>query len=169
MKRIGGKFLFIIPGFLFLMVISCGTNRSTRGGAEAQNIENLIEGREFEITNEWLMPLGGSMVNLIGNDNYIRVKGDSLDVFLPYYGVRHSGGGYGAEGGIRYEGVPENLSITHDEKRNNYMLKFEGDHESENLRFMITIFTNGDTHTSVTSSQRASISYRGELRPLKEE
>lgn len=168
-KGIGGKSLFIITGFLLVVVLSCGTNRSARGGAEAQNFENLVEGREFEITNEWAMPLGGNMINLIGNDNFIRVDGDSLNIFLPYFGVRHSGGGYGSEGGIRYEGVPKNLSITYDEKRNNYMLQFEGNHDSENFRFMVTIFPNGDTNTSVNSSQRGSISYRGELRPLKKE
>ncbi|UJH91602.1 DUF4251 domain-containing protein [Antarcticibacterium sp. 1MA-6-2] len=142
--------------------MACGTSRSTGESNGSGDFEDLITKREFEIENEWLMPLGGSMVNLIGNANYIRVKGDSVDVFLPYYGVRHSGGGYGSEGGIRYEGVPKNFNITHNEQKNNYMLKFEGNHESENLQFMITIFPNGDTNTSVNSSQRASISYRGD-------
>lgn len=168
-KEIGGKFFVLIVGLFLILLTSCGTNRAAENNPNNSNVDNLIKSGKFEIVHEWAMPLGGNMINLIGNPNFIRLKEDSLDVFLPYFGVRHSGGGYGSEGGIKYEGPAKNLSITHDDRRNTYMMKFEGNQDSENLRFMVTIFPNGETNTSVNSSQRNTISYRGKLRPIKEE
>lgn len=162
----------LLAAFILLLVLACGGVKKS-GSAEAvkefQALSELVNSREFEIENEWLMPLGGSMVNLIGNPNYIRFKGDSVEVFLPYYGVRHSGGGYGRDGGIHYKGPAKNLNITEDTAKNNILVNFEGKQAAENLEFFITLFPGGSATTSVRSSQRESISYRGDVRDLPEE
>lgn len=165
---IGVKLL--VP-FILLLTIACGGVKNS-GSAESQKdfqeLSELVNSREFEIENEWLSPLGGSMINLIGNPNYIRFKGDSVDVFLPYYGVRQSGGGYGRNGGIIYKGPAENLNITEDAAKNNILLNFEGRENNENLEFFITFFPGGSATTSVSSSQRQSISYRGDVKAWQE-
>lgn len=160
--------IFLLLSMMFFLV-SCGTGRNT---GRAMNIENydqlaeVVDSGQFAIQNSWAMPLGGNQIDLIGNPNFIRFEGDSVDVFLPYFGVRHSGGTYGrGEGGIEYEGPMKRFSASKNEAKN-IILKFEGDHNTENLDFTITLYPSGKTHTSVTSSQRHSISYRGELKEL---
>ena len=155
-------------GMFFL--ISCGGGKMS----DAERIENmaevksLVESRHFEIENQWANPLGGSQINLIGNINYIRFKGDSVEVYLPYFGVRHSGGGYGTEGGIKFEGPLENLIISENLSKKNISLEFQGKQGNESLDFNISLYSNGNSTTSVNSSQRSSISYRGTFRELKE-
>ncbi|MFN4764014.1 DUF4251 domain-containing protein [Gillisia sp. Q332] len=170
-KKFSMVFKLLVP-FILLLVLACGGVKNS-GSAEAvkdfQELSELVNSREFEIENEWLSPLGGSMINLIGNPNYIRFKGDSVAVFLPYYGVRHSGGGYGRDGGITYKGPAKNLNITEDKGRKNILLNFEGKENNENLEFFITLFPGGSATTSVSSSQRQSISYRGKVKALPEE
>ncbi|CAM4367240.1 DUF4251 domain-containing protein [Gillisia limnaea] len=171
-KQRFGMGVKLLAPFIVLFILACGGTKKS-GSEEAtkdfQKLSELVNNREFEIENEWLTPLGGPAINLIGNPNYIRFEGDSVDVFLPYYGVRHSGGGYGTNGGIKYKGPAKNLNISKDPAKNSILLNFEGNDGNENLEFFITLFQGGSATTSVSSSQRESISYRGDVKALPEE
>ena len=162
--------LFI--GIVLITLVSCGIGRNVSDRLEINDyreLEELVKTGEFGVEHEWALPLRGSMVNLIGNPNYIRFENDSVSVYLPYYGVRHSGGGYGSEGGIKFEGIPENFEVIEGEEDGKIIVEFEADQGSENLDFRLTLFDNGNATTSVTSSQRDAISYRGKLAALPEE
>lgn len=156
---------------LFLMT-SCGTGKSS-GVVQVKDyneLRELINNQGIEIEQQWAYPLSGDMVNLIGNPNFIRFKNDSVDLFLPYFGVRHSGGNYGGrDGGIKYEGIAEELKITEAEKDSKITIEFEAEEGTENYDFRITLFSNGNTSTSVTSSERNAITYKGIVKKLPEE
>lgn len=166
MKR--AKFGILALCLIFLS-IACGSTKGSGDSAEYNELAQLVNSREFQIENDWAMPLRGSMINLIGNPNLIRFKGDSVEVYLPYFGVRQSGGGYGTEGGIKFEGLVENFNIKEEKDKNRLIVKFDGNQDSEDLDFTVTFYSNGDTNTSVNSSQRDGISYRGKVEALPEE
>jgi len=154
---------------LILMTMSCGSTKNTRSSIDLKNFEQLrelVNSREFEIENDWAVPLRSTTINLIGNSNFIRFKGDSVEVFLPYFGVRHSGGGYGTSGGIEYEGPAQHFYIGENIAKNNILIKFEGRQGSEHLQFIITLFQKGNASTSVNSSERDPISYWGNVRAM---
>lgn len=153
---------------VLLLIYSCGSSQNADKIQEYDELLDLVNSREFMVENEWLQPLTGSRVNLIGNTNYMRFKNDRVDLFLPYYGERHSGGAYDREGGIEYEGPLKNLEIEENPDGRKIQMSFEGQQGSENLWFSLTMFPNGKVDTSVRSSQRNSISYDGELKPLPE-
>lgn len=153
----------------FLVLTACGSGRNsndTEADIESfRELRELVNSRNFEIENEWAMPLRGNRINLIGNPNHIRFEGDSVDIYLPYFGVRQSGGGYGrTDGGIIYKGTVENLDVVENAERRNLVLKFRGERGSEDLQFFITLFPNGRTNTNVSSSQRDAISYMGSIK-----
>lgn len=154
---------------LLIFFVSCGSSRDSGIPQNYEELTSLVNTRDFEIQNEWANPLAGSMINLLGNPNYIRFKGDSVDVFLPYFGVRHTGGGYNKEGGFKFKGPVENLSIVEEDDRNRIMLRFDGEMGTEDLNFLITLYQDGSANTSVNSSHRNMISYRGDLRKIMEE
>lgn len=153
-------------GILFLtlfLVMGCGTPRqTTQDPQNFDELRNLVNTREFAIEFQWAQPQGGGMIDLMSNPNHIRFKGEEVDIFLPYFGVRHSGGGYGNNtGGIKYQGNVSNLNITEDISKKNILLNFEGRHDSELLVFNVTLYENGKAHASVSSSERTNISYQG--------
>ena len=158
-------FLALLPGILFIFLSSCGSGQSAaEQQQEFQELAELVESRQFEIVNDWALPLRGSRVNLIGNTNFIRFEGDSINAQLPFYGVRHSGGGYSSGyGGFEFEGIPENLQIEHNREDGKIVIAFEANDENENMNFNIILYSNGTARTSVTSSQRDSMSYQGEV------
>ncbi|MGB8703463.1 MAG: DUF4251 domain-containing protein [Gillisia sp.] len=165
-RRIINYFLSLL---VLVMVLSCGS--ATTSSQDAGQVSELLNSRHFEIENNWTLPLSGNRINLIGNPNHIRVMGDSVDVFLPYFGVRHSGGGYNSENGIVYKGIARDFNIVAHDTKNIYDLSFKGSQGGESLNFFITVYSNGNTNTSVNSSQRQSISYTGKIKdlPRKEE
>ncbi|MFZ0491325.1 MAG: DUF4251 domain-containing protein [Salegentibacter sp.] len=163
-------FILLSSALVLFFLQSCGGGQGTTYNQPKNydELDQLVENRHFEVENQWTMPLGGSRIDLIGNTNFIRFKGDSVNLFLPYFGVRHSGGGYGDEGGIKYEGIAEDLKVEKNPDQKKIVLKFGGEQGSENLDFYVTLFSNGNTNTSVTSSQRATISYQGHVSAIPE-
>lgn len=161
MKNYSSPLIIII---LLCLLIACGSaNRNASDSLEYREMVEMVHDQNFEIENHWANPIRYDRMNLIGNPNYIRFKGDSVDVFLPYFGVRHSGGGYGSDGPIIYEGLMENLRIEENTRRGHVKMSFEGNRKTENMQFDITIYPNGKTTTDIGSSQRDRITYDGEI------
>lgn len=161
----------LLTGLFLILLYSCGGGQSAaEQQQEFHELDELIEAREFEIVNDWALPLRGNRVNLIGNTNFIRFEDDSVTVQLPFYGVRHSGGGYNSGyGGFEFEGIPENLQIQQDRENDKINIAFEANDGTENLNFHIILYPNGNARTSVTSSQRDSMSYQGQVGPYEED
>jgi hypothetical protein len=164
MKALKNYYLILSMPVIIFLFTDCGSSREA-GIEDMAELKTIVEGRDFEIQNEWAEPIVGSSINLIGNPNYIRFEGDSVEMALPYFGERHSGGAYSREGGIHFDGPARNFSIT--ERSNNLIIEFEGQQNSESYNFLLTVFPNGKVTTSVNSSQRSSITYRGEIQSQK--
>ncbi|WBL27354.1 DUF4251 domain-containing protein [Zunongwangia sp. HGR-M22] len=185
MKRLNIKLPVKIVGCIIVLlgILSCGSSASTVD--EVKNYEDLklfAQKKEFEIENRWANPMRANTVsfinhpnfnsgtiNLNGNANFIRFKGDSIDVFLPYFGVRQISGGYNDRGAIKFEGIPEDLEITENEDKKYVRFEFTANDDSEHYQFYITLYSNGNTNTSVNSSQRDNISYTGKFSKLSSE
>ncbi|MFI2744323.1 DUF4251 domain-containing protein [Zhouia sp. PK063] len=156
-------YIFILSSF----IISCGELKNTAEKPNYTTTVKLVNSKNFEIEQQWLFPLGGNRVNLIGNPNFIKFNKDSVDIYLPYYGVRQMGGGFSSNSGIEFKGIPKELKITPNDSKQKIDIFFKGYQDSELLTFNITVFSNLKTSTSVTSSQRNAISYTGELKALQ--
>ena len=148
---------------LLIFFESCG---SSKDATKVENTKQLIESREFEIEHDWANPMNGGRVNLIGNPNFIRFKKDSVNLFLPFFGERFSGGGYNDEGGIKYNGPLNDLEVRTDSK-NTQIIEFTAKQNTENLNFTINIYPEGKVDTKVNSSYRSFISYQGEIGELE--
>ena len=161
--------LFVLACLSFVM--ACGTQDGIRGENpdDFEELKMLISSGDYSIENQWAIPQNGTMVDLVGNFNFIRFRGDSVSLFLPYFGVRHTSVNYGgSDGGIRYEGLVNELGISEDTEKERILVDFEGSQGSENYDFRIILFSNGNSNTHVNSSARNSISYRGTVRSLPE-
>ncbi|MBZ9729708.1 DUF4251 domain-containing protein [Salegentibacter sp. JZCK2] len=156
------RYLYII--ITLFLIHSCGSSAYT---AKIASINSLIESLEFEIEHDWVSPLGGPRIYIMDNPNFIRFKNDSVNLFLPFFGERFSGGGYNNQGGIVYEGPLNNFEIL-DGDKNTRIIKFRTKQSSETLDFSINIFPEGNVTTRVNSTERSFISYQGRIKELEE-
>ena len=170
MSREGAKISYlksIVKLLLIFVLASCGGSK-TVDEKDYREFRELVSSKEFEIENQWAIPLGGGNINLIGNPNFIKFENDSVDVFLPYFGVRQSGANYGSsEGGIKYNGVLSNFQMNENSRKGSIELEFEAEEDGENYSFAIDLFPNGKARTRVISNERTSISYEGQFSRLE--
>ncbi|MDN3594054.1 DUF4251 domain-containing protein [Zunongwangia endophytica] len=185
MKRLKIKLIkrLLVSFAVSFGILSCGSSSSAVEGVNNfEDLKSFAQNREFEIENRWANPMRANTVsfinhpnfnsgtiNLIGNANFIRFKGDSINVFLPYFGVRQMSGGYNDRGAIKFEGVPEDFEIIENEDKKYVRYEFTANDDSEQYQFYVTLYPNGNTNTSVNSSQRDNISYTGKFSKLSSE
>src|SRR5690606_27654073 len=142
--------------FLFVLSLLCifTACKSTNAGDDLEGfntIKEIVNNRNFEMRFQWAQPQRGGMIDLISNPNEFRMYEDEVDIYLPYFGVRHRGGAYNQnKGGISYQGNISNLQINEDVGRRNIVLSFEAKEDTEQLFFILTIFENGNTQVSVS-------------------
>jgi len=163
------KILITVITLLVLCLVgSCRSTKTKEAQAfELEEISNLVNDKTFEIENMWAFPLRGSRIDLIGNPNFLRIKGDSANVNLPYFGVRQFGGGYGDRGGIIFNDAIKDVKIEEGKNGKSLIMNFKANQGNEDLQFYITIFPNNRTDISVNSSQRDAISYQGTIKSYK--
>jgi hypothetical protein len=150
--------------------------------AEARQTRDLIENRNYELTMTWATPLATNAMNQISNANmlpmdsrtgrinlqgtssYIRTKGDSLEVYLPYFGTRQLSITPGdTSGTIQFEGLPERYEAVYNEKKQFTDISFRMKDRTEQYDVNIRVFGNRSANVSVNSTHRNSIRYTGIL------
>lgn len=162
-----------------LVLIGCGSTKEVVTKEDLSRVNGLIANDEFTIESNWAYPqnadvvrvnrilnpnnMGGD-INLVGNVNHFKKIGDSLSIYLPYYGVRQNGGGYNASDvGIKFDGTPKKAEYSFNEKKGMHQYEFVVDHNTENLQVYVQIFPKLSTVIRINSSHRTSISYRGKV------
>lgn len=181
------RFVFLVS--MIFVLFSCASSKNTTQ-AEIDNLNALIESKTFEIEAEWaepmvtntmaqianagLLPIGSNAgnINLTGNSNFFRMKGDTVAAYLPYFGERQAGGAYGGRDiGIEFEGVPEDLVISED-KENSHKISFkikDKNTTTENYNVIVRVYPSLSSTIYVNSTQKNSIRYRGKVQKTSEE
>lgn len=169
--------------FLCFLTISCTSSKKAyTPTAKSKALDALVSDRHFivkitsaapqvtssmlSIANSGLLGPGNtiSSISLTGNGNHITIKGDSIVMDLPYYGERQMGGGYTSESGIKFNGIPEELSFSKNKQNQRHTINFKVRGEgTEYFTVNTQLFPSYKTTITVTSSQRNSIGYSGQV------
>ncbi|MFQ6600066.1 DUF4251 domain-containing protein [Flavobacterium sp. C3NV] len=131
---------------------------------QQKEIETLINSKSFVFEAQKVNPQGGRVIILDYNTYFLKFNTEKTTSDLPFFG-RAFNVAYGGDGGIKFEGVPENIKI--EKKKKSYILKatVKGKDDVYNLTF--SIFLNGGATLFVNSNNKASISYDGEIKAPK--
>ena len=174
--------LFVLVGF----AIGCKAPETAVSQANIDALDNMITNKNFEFRAEWAQPLvttslnglvnsgllppGSSInrINLQGNSNFLRMEGDRVWADLPYYGERQAGGAYARATGIEFDGIPTDLEITENEKKQSYLIRFDIRNKAEAYQVSLELFPNLSGTISVNSTQRLNIRYSGTVLELEE-
>ena len=173
---------------LLAVIWSCGSSQKTAASAiQSQVLEQMVEQKSFQIESEWAQPLNtkamnsiassglllpgnsGSNISLIANPNYLKVMGDTVAAYLPYFGERQLTARYGVGNAIEFKGIPDKLKISQNSKKKNYTILFTIKENTEVYQVTITLFNSLSSHISINSSQRNVIRYIGKVSELPKE
>jgi hypothetical protein len=126
-----------------------------------KEIQILIDSKNFVFEAQKVMPQGGRLLNLDYNTYFLKFNETRTTCDLPFFGRGFSVPYGGGDGGIKFEGVPENIKIEKKKKSYNIKATVKGKDDVYNL--FLTVFFDGGASLSVNSNNRSSISYDGEI------
>jgi hypothetical protein len=167
-----------------LLFQGCGSI-SKKTLVETEALDDLVASKKFEIVSDWALPLATNSLNsisnagllppgssanrisLVGNPNFLKVQGDSIAAYLPYFGEQQMGAGYNSEGGaVQFRGVPISYEAIKDKKRQRYEINFRMRKNTESYTVNLLLYPNMASVISVISTHRFTIRYEGRVAPL---
>ncbi|MBO9583884.1 MAG: DUF4251 domain-containing protein [Flavobacterium sp.] len=161
MKTTLSVFLLLINVVSFSVSAQEKSKKELKQERELQKqneIKTLIDSQNFVFEAQKATPQGGRLIQLDYNTYFLKFKADSTTCDLPFFG-RGYNVAYNGDGGIKFEGKPENVRI--ETKKNNTILKATVRGKSDVYDLLFSIFYNGNTTLSVSSNNRGPISYDG--------
>ncbi|TDP02159.1 DUF4251 domain-containing protein [Flavobacterium sp. 245] len=160
--------LFVFVSFLsFSAIAQEKTKKELKAEQELKKqkeIEALIDSKNFVFEAQKASPQGGRLLNLDYNTYFLKFNETKTTCDLPFFGRAYNPA-YGGDGGIKFEGVPENIKIEKGKKKTIVRATIKGKDDVFDL--LLTVFFNGDASLSVNSNNRAAISYDGEVEAPK--
>ena len=163
-KTVIMKYLASFAAMALLLVSGCGTTRLTSQEklAEKQRVAQLVrerlDARSFQVDFDYVIPFRGSGKSLTSRYS-ITVDGNTLDSYLPYFGVAQSLP-YGGGKGLIFK---EEIGEYSDEmvKKDRRVIRFSVNNQEDILVYILTVFDNGKADLDVHSFNRDDISFRG--------
>ncbi|MCH4554092.1 MULTISPECIES: DUF4251 domain-containing protein [Aestuariibaculum] len=181
------KALTFVLSLFTLTLISCGSTQTAATPAEIEALKKLVDSKTFYIESDWAYPQitaamsqvlnsplmqpgsGGGGVNLIGNSNFLKLEGDSITSYLPYFGERRMGAAYGGtDNSIEFKGLVEDYRVKAN-KHSGYTINFDAKSNNENFTVSVDLFPNMKSSMTLTGNTRTPIQYTGKVSAKKEE
>jgi len=148
---------------LFVVIATaCGVTRKTpqEQQAEARRIQEILDSRNYTIDINFMIPLRTSGKAVTAHS--IKVHGDTLSSYLPYFGEARMvpyGGGKGLNFQEKIDSYSDSGSSS--EKRT---IKIGVKNEEDSYVYTLTVFDSGDADLFVHCINRDDITYRGALK-----
>lgn len=129
--------------------------------------EGLIDSKNFVFDAERVTPMGYRTIILDYNLYTIKVNKENVVCDLPYFGRGYNVAYGSSDGGMKFDGKPENITI--EKKKKGYNVKMTVKGQNDVYVLLFSVFYDGGTTVSINSNNRGVISYDGKIRPPKTE
>lgn len=132
--------------------------KQEREQKQQNEIRAIIDSQNFVFEAQKATPQGGRLLQLDYNVYFLKFNADNTTCDLPFFGRAYNVG-YNGDGGIKFEGKPENIKV--ETKKNNTILKATVKGTTDVYDLLFSIFYNGSATLSISSNNRAPINYDG--------
>ena len=151
---------------LFVLFIFGSAAAQEKTEKAKSSIEELLNSKNFEFIANTAIPLSGPTRDLVASNYSITFTPEMVISNMPFYGRAYSGMALGRDKGMRFEGKPENFTVTNAKKGYEVSTEVKG----ENDTYFISITTGhaGFATLSISSNDRGTISYQGEIVSIKQ-
>jgi len=139
--------------------------KAEKKAQEIEEIKAIVESKTFVFKATNANPMKGRTINLTSEYD-VKITGDSIFSYLPYYGVAYSASYGGTDSPMIFNKVFETCDM--EKTKNGYRVKVSTKNGSDRLEFNFNISETGTTTLMVSSINRQSISYYGNLEKIKE-
>lgn len=138
---------------------------ATASQAQDKNVTSLVESKNFVFIAETVLPLSGQFRQLTSEYD-LRVLGDSVVAYLPYFGRAYSAPLDPTQGGIQFTSTDFEYS-QQSRKKGGWNISIKPKDARDVRQMTLSIRENGNASLQVNSNNRQSISYNGHIEPRK--
>ncbi|MFA9392348.1 MAG: DUF4251 domain-containing protein [Prolixibacteraceae bacterium] len=158
--------LFLIISVLTLIAqTNSGKNRKEKRAEKNLKLEilidSLVQSRNYTVEAQSAQPMGWQQIQLTSLYE-LKVRGDSVEVYLPYFGRAYAVDYASTEGGIKIKSDIKNYQL--EKKRKRSEITFETQTSFDHYQFRISISISGFATIYVNSNNRQAINFNGVLK-----
>ncbi len=170
---------------MFFMFMACGSNKTFTPQQDQayENLKDFVSSKNIEIVSHTARPMATNAfmqvansnilgpgntpnnISIIGNANRLRIIGDSIQAYLPFFGEQNFGGTPGSNHqGIEFNDIPDDLQILNNDAKHTVEYSFNIQDQyrgNERYNVFITLFPNKSSLIRVQSTNRSSIEFSG--------
>jgi len=132
-----------------------------------KQISKLISTKKFTFVADRAFPMGGSSIDLTTNSNYIKFSPGNIESYMPFFGRAYSAD-YSVDPGLKFEGNPKVFTITKLKKNRGYNIIVKVSLPRDTYDLSLDVGLTGNSILTISSYNRASISYNGQIMPPEE-
>jgi hypothetical protein len=154
--------------FLSVVITPIFSKEQTRGEQKDKKkleqlgqVEMMINAREFVFIPRIVLPTGMKPVNVAVNQYSIKFQPNFIDSYMPFFGRAYSAVGYGNDTGLTFKGKPEKFEI--EKSRKTFQINVVVKGGNDIFRLFLSIGFEGSASLSISSDNRSTISYQGEI------
>ncbi len=170
-----------------MLFIACNSSKSVVTSEQIAFLDSMIQNKSFHIESDraypqvtsamgslqgsGLIPPGSNVnqMNILGIDNYLRIVGDSIKAYLPYFGERQMQINYSSDdNAIQFKGLMKDYEVEKNPKDESYTIKFKTRSNTESFRVNIKLYPNRKTDMTLYGAGRFPISYSGYVGLIEE-
>lgn len=157
---------FLIVFSVMLAMTACNTmtsaQRAERDALVAQAVDKALAKRHYTVDIDMMYPTGAPAKRLT-NDYILKVEGDMMTSYLPYFGTAYDAP-YSGGNGLDFKEPIKNYK-SEQVKKDKTRITIDVDHDSDHLTYTLEVFDNGNVSLNVISTRRESINFNGTLKP----
>ena len=158
----------VFPMILLMLAAGCSSTKnaatSEQRAADMEKMATLIESGNYVYTIQSISPTGGRTIQSTTPYTMKAVDGN-YEASLPYLGRAYTAS-YGGDGGIDFNGSPEDLVIEKNSKKGTVSVHFSIAGEKDKYNVNLVVGSGGYGTLSITSQNRQGISYYGAVNTL---
>jgi hypothetical protein len=143
-----------------ILIFSVFTGFAKDDKEKADSIKKLIDNKTFVFEAQSAMPTRGGFISLTSSYD-VKVAGDSVITYLPYYGRAHTAIYPGEDEGIKFTSTKSKYTVKETKNGWDVVIKPEDVKNNVELRFNIT--KSGYVMLVVSDFRRDPITFRGQL------
>jgi hypothetical protein len=128
-------------------------------------VTRWIESRHFEFVARQVLPNGGA-TRILTTDYFLRLKADTLESYLPYFGRVYSTDPSQTNGDMEFKSLSFDYQIKPGKKGGWEIRIKTKDLTQDSYTLMLSAFSDGNASLQITSIKRDPISYQGYLRAV---
>lgn len=122
------------------------------------SVQNAVNSKQFVFKAQTVLPMAGKS-RFLTTDYDVKVLGDSLVSYLPYFGRAYNVT-YGDRGGIDFTSTQFDYKVK-PRKKGGWDVSIETNDVKDNQRFNFSISEDGYAYLQVISNNRQPISFNG--------